>query len=203
MPGDDWQKFANTRALLSYMLAHPGKKLHFMGMEFGQWGEWNHDVGLDWHLLDPQSGGSAAHGGLQLLVTDLNALYQDEPALHTIDFDWAGFEWLQVNDAANCVLAFLRRGREPENQIVVVCNWTPVVRQDYWVRVPRGGFYREIFNSDAAIYGGSNVGNGGVPTEQGGDGEAYLRLSLPPLGVLMFKQAVQPIGYIAAGRRRI
>ncbi|HEX6289663.1 MAG TPA: 1,4-alpha-glucan branching protein GlgB [Herpetosiphonaceae bacterium] len=184
MPGDDWQKFANVRALFGYMLAHPGKQLQFMGMEFGQWGEWNHDTGLEWNLLDGLS-----HRGLQRLVADLHALYRQERALHAIDFDWSGFEWLQVSDPVNCVIAFLRRGPQPEDEIVAVCNWTPVIHEDYWVRAPQAGSYREILNTDAAIYWGSNVGNPGeIATHQGEDGNPYLRLRLPPLSVVLLKR---------------
>ncbi|HEY0736045.1 MAG TPA: 1,4-alpha-glucan branching protein GlgB [Herpetosiphonaceae bacterium] len=184
MPGDDWQRFANVRALFGYMLAHPGKKLLFMGMEFGQWGEWNHDTSLDWHLLE-----WAPHQGLQRLMANLNTLYRQEPALHTIDFDWAGFEWLQVSDPGNCVIAFLRRGVMPGDEIVVVCNWTPVVHDDYWVRVPRNGVYREVLNTDASIYYGGNIDNpGNIAAHSAEDGQHYLRLRLPPLAVMLFKQ---------------
>ncbi len=187
MPGNDWQKFANLRALYAFMTAHPGKKLLFMGGEIGQWHEWNHDWSLDWHLLE-----QPLHAGLQQLVTDLNALYRREPALHVIDFEWQGFEWLQADDAAHSVVAFLRRGFQPEDQVVVVCNWTPVVRDDYWVRVPRVGAYEELINTDAEHYGGSNVGNNGiVNTQLGDDGQAYLRLRLPPLAVLLLKPRLQ------------
>jgi 1,4-alpha-glucan branching enzyme len=187
MPGDHWQQFANLRALLAYMIGHPGKKLQFMGMEFGQWGEWNHDTGLAWNLLEWPS-----HQGLQRLVADLNALYRREPALHAVDFDWAGFEWLQVSDPGNTVIAFLRRGVEPEDEIVVVCNWTPVVHEDYWVRVPRIGSYQELLNTDAGVYWGSDVGNHSViASRQSEDGKHYLRLRLPPLAVLMFKAIAQ------------
>jgi 1,4-alpha-glucan branching enzyme len=186
MPGDDWQKFANLRTLYSYMYAHPGKKLLFMGSEFGQWSEWNHDQSLDWHLLQ----WGAWHQGLHRCVHDLNTLYQAEPALHAIDFDWQGFRWLEADDADNSILAFMRFGPKPQDQIVAVCNWTPVVHNAYRVGVPQGGFYRELFNSDAAIYGGSNVGNvGGVtahdaPTK---DQPYTLQLRVPPLGVVLLK----------------
>lgn len=187
MPGNDWQKFANLRALYAFMTAHPGKKLLFMGGEIGQWHEWNHDWSLDWHLLE-----QPLHAGLQQLVTDLNALYRREPALHVIDFEWQGFEWLRADDTAHSVVAFLRRGAQPEDQVVVVCNWTPVVRDDYWVRVPRVGAYEELINTDADHYGGSNVDNNGiVDTQLGDDGQAYLRLRLPPLAVLLLKPRLQ------------
>ncbi len=188
MPGDDSQKFANLRTLYAFMYGHPGKKLLFMGGEFGQWGEWNHDRSLDWHLLE-----WPAHRGLQRLIADFNSLYRREQALHSIDFDWPGFEWLKVDDAANSVIAFLRRGPEAADQIVVVCNWTPTIRDDYWVRVPLPGVYRELLNTDSHEYGGGNVGNNGVVTTHiGQDGQPYLRLRLPPLGALMLKPEPDP-----------
>ena len=134
MPGDLWQKFANLRLLYGYMYGHPGKKLLFMGGEIAQWREWNHDESLDWHLLQWRD-----HQGIQQLVRDLNALYRSEPALHQVDFDWQGFEWLELHDWENSVLAFLRRGKDPDDAIVVVCNFTPVVREDYRIGVPAGG----------------------------------------------------------------
>ena len=186
MPGDDWQKFANLRTLYGFMWAHPGKKLLFMGSEWGQWREWNHDTGLEWHLTN-----SPAHGELQQLIADLNTLYQQEPALYAIDFEWSGFEWLQVDDAENSVVAFLRRGPTAGDEVVVVCNWTPIVREDYWIRVPTAGFYRELLNTDAETYGGSNVGNhGGLETHVAEHGQAYLRLRLPPLAAVMLKRDV-------------
>jgi 1,4-alpha-glucan branching enzyme len=187
MPGDLWQKFANLRLLYGYMWGHPGKKLLFMGCEFAQWREWKHDESLDWHLLQWDS-----HGGMKRLVSDLNALYKSEPALHQVDFEWQGFEWLELHDWENSVLAFLRRGRTPGNDIVVVCNFTPVVRQGYRVGVPEGGFYREILNTDAHHYGGSNVGNyGGLwAHEDWHAGRPYhLSLNLPPLGVVFLKRS--------------
>jgi 1,4-alpha-glucan branching enzyme len=185
MPGDLWQKFANLRLLFAYMWGHPGKKLLFMGGEIGQWREWKHDESLDWHLMQWES-----HQGLQRMMMDLNRMYKNEPALHQVDFDWHGFEWLELHDWENCVLAFLRKARNPDDQIVVVCNFTPVPRHDYRIGVPRPGFYREIFNTDSGIYGGSNVGNyGGVwAWEHGHAGRPYcLNLTLPPLGVVFFK----------------
>ena len=143
MPGDLWQQFANLRLLYGYMFAHPGKKLMFMGGEFGQRAEWDHDTSLEWHLLE-----YAPHRGLQTLTADLNAVYRNEPALHEVDFDWHGFEWLDCNDADASVLSFLRRAKNPENFLVVVVNCTPVLREDYRVGVPELGFYREIMNTD-------------------------------------------------------
>ena len=184
MPGDRWQKFANLRTLYAYMYAHPGKKLLFMGDEIGQWREWNHDGALDWPLLD-----QPLHAGLRQFVTDLNRFYAATGALHEIDFEAAGFEWIDCNDADSGVISLIRRGRRPEDFVVAVFNWTPVVRAGYRVGVPEPGFYRERLNSDAEGYGGSNVGNQGgreadaIPTH----GRAYsLDLTLPPLGALYF-----------------
>jgi 1,4-alpha-glucan branching enzyme len=183
MPGDRWQRFANLRAYYTFMFGHPGKKLLFMGAEFAQEREWNHDKSLDWHLLaDP------AHAGVQRLVRDLNALYRALPALHARDCEAEGFEWIDANDSANSVLSFLRKA-EPEQQAAIVAvNFTPVPRQGYRVGVPRQGYYREAFNSDGAMYGGSNMGNGGgvmaepVPWH----GRPFsIALTLPPLGGLI------------------
>ena len=185
MPGDVWQKFANLRLLYAYMYGHPGKKLLFMGDEFAQWREWNHDVSLDWHLLQWRD-----HQGMQMLVRDLNALYRSEPALHEIDFEWQGFEWLELHDWENSVLAFLRRGKAREEAVVVVCNFTPVVREGYRVGVPAGGHYRELLNTDSEIYAGSNAGNSGgcwaVPEPHAGQ-PYHLTLRVPPLGALFLK----------------
>lgn len=185
MPGDDAQKFANLRLLLGYMYAQPGKKLLFMGGEFGQWHEWNHDTSLDWHLLE-----YAPHGGLRQWVMDLNHLYRSEPALHDLDCDSAGFAWVDCNDAASSVLSFLRQGKAPDARVLIVCNFTPVPRPNYRVGITRSGFWREILNSDAAIYGGSQQGNLGgvdaVPVPY--HGRPYsLNLLLPPLSVMFFK----------------
>jgi 1,4-alpha-glucan branching enzyme len=188
MPGDLWRQFANLRLLYSYFYGHPGKKLLFMGGEFGQRGEWNPDTSLEWDLLQfPQ------HEGLQRIVTDLNGLYLREPALHQIDFAPQGFEWIDCNDADAGVLSFIRRSRHSSGaaeSIVVVANFTPVMRETYRVGVPDSGFYREIINSDAALYGGSNVGNeGGVQAEPlpWMDRPYSLPLRIPPLGVLFLK----------------
>lgn len=186
MPGDLWRKFANLRLLYGYMYGHPGKKLLFMGSELAQWREWNHDESIDWHLLQWKD-----HQGVFQLVSDLNALHKSEPALHEIDFDWQGYEWLELHDWENSVIAFLRRGKDAEEGVVVVCNFTPVVRENYRVGVPTGGFYREILNTDADIYGGSNVGNEGgreaIPEAHAGR-PFHLSLKLPPLGVVFLKQ---------------
>ncbi|MBI4444573.1 MAG: 1,4-alpha-glucan branching protein GlgB [Acidobacteria bacterium] len=185
MPGDLWQRFANLRAYYGYMYGHPGKKLLFMGGEFGQWNEWNFDASLDWHLLQWES-----HVQLQRFVRDLNHIYRSEPALHQVDFDWAGFEWIDFHDADSGVIAFLRRARDPDDFVVVVCNFTPVPRLGYRIGVPREGLYRELLNSDSAFYGGSNLGNsGGVPSEPR-PFQAFphsLKLTLPPLSTLFLK----------------
>jgi 1,4-alpha-glucan branching enzyme len=186
MPGDMWQKFANLRLLYGYMWGHPGKKLLFQGDEIAQWREWKHDESVDWHLLQWES-----HSGMQRLVGDLNRLLKQEPALHQLDFEWTGFEWLELHDWENSVLAFVRRARDPGDEIVVVCNFTPVPRYGYRVGVPHGGFYREILNTDAGIYGGSNMGNeGGTWAHEGQHAGRpfHLNLRIPPLGVLFLKR---------------
>jgi len=184
MPGDSWQRFANLRAYLGFMYGHPGKKLLFMGGEFAQDREWNHDRSLDWHLLEKPE-----HAGMQRLVRDLNRLYREIPALHQRDCEADGFEWIDGGDKAASVLSFLRRGGNPNHHAVVVCNFTPVVRQSYRVGVPEPLHYREIFNSDAAVYGGTNVGNGGgvsaAPTPWHGKPWS-IELTLPPLATLIF-----------------
>ncbi|MGH7231052.1 MAG: 1,4-alpha-glucan branching protein GlgB [Nitrospiraceae bacterium] len=187
MPGDTWQRFANLRALFGFMYGHPGKKMLYMGGEFGQWWEWNHDESLQWHLLQYEP-----HQALQRYVRDLNWLYQSEPALYQVDFDWSGFQWIDFSDADQAVIAFLRRAKDPAQSIVCVSNFTPVPRSGYRVGVPSPGWHRELLNSDAALYGGSNVGNGGgVPADSiPWHGHPYsLLLTLPPLSVLFFKPA--------------
>jgi len=186
MPGDRWQRFANLRAYLAFMWTHPGKKLLFMGGEFGQEREWNHDAGLDWDLLDQHE-----HKGVQSLVRDLNALYRRIPALHVLDCEPEGFEWIEANDSDNSVLAYLRKDRAEDRPVVVVCNFTPIPRAGYRVGVSLPGFYGEVLNTDAGLYGGSDVGNaGGVAAEEvPWHGRPYsLRLSLPPLGVLILER---------------
>jgi 1,4-alpha-glucan branching enzyme len=183
MPGDRWQRFANLRAYYGFMFGHPGKKLLFMGSEFGQEREWNHNQSLDWHLLnDP------AHQGVQALVRDLNRLYRELPALHARDCEGEGFEWLVSSDAENSVLVFLRHGRPADPPVLVACNLTPMPRTDYWVGVPVPGLWKEILNTDSRLYGGSNVGNrGGVIAEAvEWRGKPYrLDLTLPPLATVM------------------
>jgi len=185
MPGDEWQKFANLRALFGYMYAQPAKKLLFMGGEFGQWREWVHDSSLDWGLLD-----YPLHAGLQRWVEDLNRLYRSEPALHELDCDPAGFEWIDCNDADSSVLSLIRKAKSSSAIMLVLCNFTPVPRYSYRVGTPRGGQWQEVLNSDAARYGGSNMGNlGGAETAPIGlHGRPYsLTLTLPPLSVSFFK----------------
>jgi 1,4-alpha-glucan branching enzyme len=185
MPGDDWQKFANLRLLFGYMYAQPSKKLLFMGGELGQWREWVHDGSLNWELLD-----HAHHAGLQRWVSDLNQLYRNEPALHELDCDPAGFEWIDCNDAESSALSWIRKGKSSGDIILIVCNFTPVPRQSYRVGAPRGGFWKEILNSDASLYGGSGQGNlGGVEAAPIPlHGRPYsLTVTLPPLAALFFK----------------
>jgi 1,4-alpha-glucan branching enzyme len=181
MPGDDWQRFANLRAFYGYMFAHPGKKLLFMGCEFGQEREWNHDRGLDWHLID-----QPLHAGVRRLIRDLNRCYREIPALHELDCDGNGFEWIVADDADRSVFVWMRKGRAPNARCLAIMNFTPEVRRDYRVKVPFGGPWREVLNTDADIYGGSNTGNGGVVVATTvGDG-AELSLTLPPLATALF-----------------
>ncbi len=185
MPGDIWQKFANLRLLLGYMWAQPGKKLLFMGGEFGQWREWSHEHSLDWHLLDYPS-----HAGVKRWVGDLNRVYRAEPGLHRRESNWDGFSWVDCNDSQASVLTFLRQGDQPGQEVLVVCNFTPVVRHDYRVGAPWGGFWRELLNSDAKEYDGSGVGNAGgvMALDQPLHNRPHsLSLTLPPLGILFLK----------------
>jgi 1,4-alpha-glucan branching enzyme len=186
MAGDDWQKFANLRLLFGYLYAHPGKKLFFMGGEIGQWREWNHDASMDWHLFR-----EPAHKGIWRWVQDLNALYRREAALHQIDFDPAGFSWVDFSDHESSVVSFLRKGKAEKDAVLVVCNLTPVPRTNYRVGVPEGGFWKELLNSDAPEYGGSGQGNfGGVEASPVPSHGRYhsLSLTLPPLGIMLFKK---------------
>ena len=186
MPGDEWQRFANLRLLFATMWGHPGKKLLFMGGELAQWREWTHEGQLDWDLLQ-----RPMHGGMQHWVADLNRLLRSEPALHELDFDRAGFEWIEGRDTDRSTLAFLRRGRRGR-PVVVVCNYTPVPRPNYIVGVPVEGYWQELLNSDAAHYGGSGMGNfGGVtaaPVPAHGRFHS-LSLTLPPLGAVFLAPA--------------
>jgi 1,4-alpha-glucan branching enzyme len=183
MPGDDWQRFANLRLLYGFMWAYPGKKLLFMGGEFGQSDEWSHDRSLDWHLL----GQGPYHRGVQRLVSDLNRLYRHRPSLHQLDCEPAGFSWMDCSDADQSVVAFARFGRTPGDLTVCVCNFTPVPRHGYRVGVPRAGSYREILNTDSAFYGGSDLGNGGgvssEPVPWHGQPHSVL-VTLPPLAAV-------------------
>jgi 1,4-alpha-glucan branching enzyme len=185
MPGDEWRKFADLRLLYGFMFGHPGKKLLFMGDEFGQWSEWNHDASLEWHLLH-----NPLHAGLRRWVRDLNTLYRGAAALHELDFDPEGFEWVDCKDYQRSIISFLRRGRNPNDQLLFVCNFTPVVRQNYRVGVPREGFWKEALNSDAPLYGGSGQGNFGglsaVPLAIHGR-PFSLNMTLPPLGIVVFR----------------
>ncbi|HEX5483405.1 MAG TPA: 1,4-alpha-glucan branching protein GlgB [Terriglobia bacterium] len=187
MPGDDWQKFANLRLLLGYMYAQPGKKLLFMGDEIGQWDEWKYSYSVDWHLLQ-----FPPHQGMQKWVEDLNRFYRTEPAMHELDFDPAGFEWINCNDAASTALSFIRKGRTTQDLILAICNFTPVIRTGYRTGVPRGGFWKEMMNGDSTLYGGVGQGNaGGMEAEAvSSDGRPYsLVLTLPPLAAVFFKSS--------------
>ena len=189
MPGDEWRKFANLRALFGYMYAQPGKKLLFMGGEIGQWAEWSHEGSVEWRLLD-----FPFHAGMQRWVSDLNALYKETPALHELDFHPDGFEWIDCNDSEQSVLALLRKGGGEQDLIVVVCNFTPVPRENYRIGVPAPGVWREVLNSDREIYAGSGIGN---PEENRAwpvacHGKSHsLSLTLPPLGVIFLKPEVR------------
>ena len=187
MPGDDGQKFAGLRALYGFMYGHPGKKLLFMGGEFGQAREWYHESSLDWHLLEA---GPPCHAGIQRLVQDLNRLYREEPALHEVDFEPAGFQWMDCDDAERSIVAFVRRARDPGRLVLAVCNFTPVPRPDYRVGVPVPGFYRDVINTDAGIYGGSGLVNAGgaMAAPLPGHGQPYsLQLALPALSTLILR----------------
>ncbi|MFO0725427.1 MAG: 1,4-alpha-glucan branching protein GlgB [Myxococcota bacterium] len=184
MPGDDWQKLANLRLLFASMFGQPGKKLMFMGAEFAQEREWNHEQSLDWHLLEQRP-----HAQMLKLVADLNRIYRAEPALHELDSDAAGFEWMACEDSANSVVAWLRKAKNGQT-VLIVANHTPVVRHDYRVGVPHGGGWIEILSSDATTYGGSGVVNAGRHEAEnfGWQGRSHsLRLTLPPLGVFFLK----------------
>ncbi len=189
MPGDPWQQFANLRLLYGYMFTQPGKKLLFMGCEFGQWQEWDHESSLDWHLLDQPE-----HVGLQRWVRDLNTLYRAEQGLHQTDFDAAGFSWVDCNDSEQSILIFKRQTPNANEQLIVACNFTPVVRENYRIGVPRAGTWNEILNSDAQIYGGSGQGNLGsleaCPIRWHNQAHS-LNVKLPPLGIVVFKSTIE------------
>ncbi|MEX2495281.1 MAG: 1,4-alpha-glucan branching enzyme, partial [Woeseia sp.] len=184
MPGDEWQRFANLRALFGYMYTHPGKKLLFMGGEFGQWDEWNHESQLSWQLRE-----HPLHGGVQRWLKDLHQAYRSEPALWQQDFSGEGFEWIDCTDSENSVLSYIRKDAANERPVLVVINFTPEPRMSYRVGVSVPGFWKELLNSHAAVYGGSGQGNFGglesVPVPAHGRYHS-LTLNLPPLGVLVF-----------------
>ncbi|OGQ57513.1 MAG: 1,4-alpha-glucan branching enzyme [Deltaproteobacteria bacterium RIFCSPLOWO2_02_FULL_53_8] len=186
MPGDEWQRFANLRLLYGYMFGHPGKKILFMGNEFGQVREWSHDDSLEWHVLQ-----YSFHGGMRLWVKDLNNLYKNEPALYELDFANSGFEWVDFCDWENSIISFLRRGSTTRDTILVVCNFTPQPFKDYRLGVPEGGWWAELLNSDGAEYGGSGKGNGGgINAEHTAahDRPYSLRMTIPPLSTVIFKK---------------
>ena len=185
MPGDDWQKFANLRLLFGYMFTQPGKKLLFMGCEFGQWSEWNHEKSLDWHLLE-----HSPHRGVQLWVKHLNQLYRTERALYENDFSTDGFEWIDCNDSENCILIMLRKGNLPEDSLVIILNFTPVPREGYRLGVPHDGNWKEILNSDSKVFFGSGLENKSscVAESTKWHGQPYsVCLTLPPLSVIILK----------------
>ena len=187
MPGDEWQRFANARAFLAYMYGHPGKKLLFMGSEIGQYEEWNCEAGVHWELLCFDY-----HRKLQLLVKELNRIYRSEPALYEVDYRHSGFEWVDFHDVEGSVISFIRRAEDPRDFLLFVCNFTPVARHNYRIGVPEAGFYDEILNTDSELFGGGNVGNGGLvssdPVPDHGRDHS-LSVTLPPLGVVVFRPA--------------
>jgi 1,4-alpha-glucan branching enzyme len=193
MPGDVWQKHANLRALYGYMFVHPGKKLLFMGGEIAQWREWNHDWELDWEVL-----GDPRHAGLQRWVRDLNRVYCQQSALWDNDFEPSGFSWIDCNDHEHSIIALMRQASRPAGQqaskptesVIAVVNFTPVPRRGYRVGVPQRGSYQELLNSDADVYGGSNIGNDGIVTAEAQPSHGHdfsLSLTVPPLGFLLLK----------------
>jgi 1,4-alpha-glucan branching enzyme len=186
MPGDEWRQFANARAFLAYMWAHPGKKLLFMGQEIGQREEWNHAGGVPWYVLE-----FPIHRKLQDLVRELNRFYRATPALHQVDFHYSGFEWVDFHDWESSIIAFIRRAEDPKDWLLVCCNFTPVPRQGYEFGVPEEGFYEEILNTDSEIFGGSNMGNGGLVSSRPvpmHDRPHSIAVTLPPLAVVVFRK---------------
>ncbi|OAZ05515.1 1,4-alpha-glucan branching protein GlgB [Flavobacterium succinicans] len=185
MPGDEWQKFANLRLLYGYMFTHPGTKLLFMGSEFGQSAEWNFEQSLDWHLLQ-----HPFHKGIQTVITELNTLYKSQPALYEKQFSPEGFEWINYSDHENAVMTYIRKGNDPKNDLIVICNFTPVVRENYRIGIPRKGELVELFNSDAKLFGGSGVQQSEKLKVEATpyDGRDYsIALTLPPLAISVFK----------------
>lgn len=187
MPGDDWQKFANLRLLYMYMYGHPGKKLLFMGSEFGQWSEWTEAHSIDWHLLQWEP-----HQGIQKLVKDLNKNYTDEKAMHEVDFNWEGFEWIDISDADNSIISFIRRGKNPDDFLVFILNFTPTYHEEYKFGVPKAGKFEVLLNSDSSYYGGSNAGPTKIEGEIGAwhSQPANITISVPPLAGLILKPAL-------------
>jgi 1,4-alpha-glucan branching enzyme len=188
--GDWWQKFATLRLLFGYQYTHPGKKLNFMGQEFGQWSEWSEERALDWYLTDWPT-----HAHMSAWTRDLNRFYREQPALYQQDYDWKGFRWINANDADQSALSYIRYADDPKNFVVVVLNFTPVPRHNYVIGVPAEGYYAELLNSDSAYYGGGNIGNvGGVHSYSPGWGDFpyALSLTLPPLAIVVLK--LQPGG---------
>jgi 1,4-alpha-glucan branching enzyme len=186
MPGDEWRQYANARAFLAYMWTHPGKKLLFMGQEIGQREEWNYNQGIRWELLEFEP-----HRQLQAFMRELNRLYRANPALYEVDFHYSGFEWVDFHDGQNSIIAFLRRGHDPKDFILVCCNFTPVPREGYEFGVPEEGFYQEILNTDSELFGGTNMGNGGCVSSQPvpkHDRPHSVSVTLPPLAVVAFKK---------------
>ena len=184
MPGDDWQKFANLRLLYTYMYAHPGAKLLFMGSEFGQWGEWNDAHSLDWHLCE-----YTPHQQLQTLVKDLNHLHQNEASLYELDSNWKGFEWIDFHDADNSLISFVRKAKDSGDFVVVVLNFTPTVHRGYRIGVPENGNYEVLFNSDSEYYGGSNVGVNEclASPESSHNFSSSISIDIPPLAGIILK----------------
>jgi 1,4-alpha-glucan branching enzyme len=186
MPGDEWQRFANVRAFLAYMYTHPGKKLLFMGSEIGQYEEWNHASAIPWELLQFDY-----HRKLQNFVRELNQFYRQNRALYQVDFHYSGFEWIDFHDVENSVIAFVRRAADPNDFLLMCCNFTPVVRKGYDFGVPAAGIYDEVFNTDAECFGGGNVINGGGihsrPVERHGR-QHSISITLPPLAVIAFRR---------------
>jgi 1,4-alpha-glucan branching enzyme len=185
MPGDQWQKFANARAFLGYMFTHPGKKLLFMGCDIGTYDEWDSNASVPWDLLH-----YPIHDGLRAYVRELNRVYREQPALHQVDAEYRGFEWIDFSDVDQSSISFLRRGKDANEFVVVACNFTPVPRAKYAIGVPETGFYRELLNSDAAMFGGSNLGNAGGVTAVATPrhGRPYtITITLPPLAVVVFR----------------
>ncbi|MFH0924453.1 MAG: alpha amylase C-terminal domain-containing protein, partial [bacterium] len=189
MPGDEWQQFANLRLLFGYLYTHPGKKLLFMGGEFGQRREWDHESSLEWHVIQ-----YGMHHGILNWVRDLNHFYKNEPALYELDCDQEGYDWVDFNDWENSVVSYIRRGKSVGDILLIVCNFTPTLRYNYRIGVPVDGFWRETLNSDSSIYGGCDKGN------LGGQEASYipfhgmrysLSLTLPPLGILALKKEIR------------